>query len=58
MIDSKGSGCCWLRVALDANVEEGVQDRRCKPNVEPVEARWTPTWTPSPPHCTSPPTTC
>jgi pyridoxine 4-dehydrogenase len=58
MIDSKGSGCCWLRAVPAAKVEEGVQDRRCKPNVEPVEARWTPTWTPSPPHCTSPPTTC
>src|SRR6266511_1582244 len=23
-----------------------------------LEARWTPPWTPSPPHCTSPPTTC
>jgi hypothetical protein len=45
-------------VAPAANVEEGVQDRRCKPNVEPLEARWTPTWTPSPPHCRSPSTSC
>src|SRR6266545_6061009 len=58
MIDSKGLGSWWLQAGPDANVEEGVQDRRCKPNVEPVEARWTPTWTPSPPHCTSPPTSC
>jgi transcriptional regulator with XRE-family HTH domain len=54
LLDDRFQGVGVLMAASGpaANVEEGVQDRRCKPNVEPVEARWTPTWTPSPPHCT------
>jgi hypothetical protein len=48
----QGVGALVAPWAPDVNLEEGVQDRRCKPNVEPLEARWTPPWTPSPPHCT------
>ena len=36
---------------------EGAHDRRANPTSS-LEARWTPTWTPSPPHCTSRSTSC
>lgn len=58
MIDSKGSVPLAVAKGWDAEIEEGVQDRRFTPTSSRGGPSWTPTWTPSPLHCMSPPMTC